>query len=388
MDIFNHNANNVHTQHLIEKLTEHFYGSQWNGPLDKSRVQDSITNLLNKATSTVSYAPAFTKQNMWIGQQVEFNPHCSSPTDSTPSSSPVPFDYSSPSESAPVNLDEDCFTFPDQTFLPQLSDLPMELFEKRIAQEMPFDNEDPLFFPMNHYSMAPITAPTSAVRPLSRYSSKEKCPVIPPVQVNSDIPHIKHDTETISIPPPPPRKPSDMAKFVAESVVDFKHVIYNLLVDNFNSPLEHTFVQPITLEVAPGVFKQGFQFNENENPDKRLPELYAQHIRKADLKLENQSSVFIQDLYKFYLRACVELLSKYFVKYDKYTFLYDDTILFVVGGSIEEAEKRISKMGTIQRRQKRNKGEQDFKKSAPKPKRGASVDMSTPSNERKKRARF
>jgi len=286
-------------------------------------------------------------------------------------------------------LDDECFSFPDQTFLPQLSDLPMELFEKRLAhQDLTFENEDTLFFPVNHYSMTPITAPTSAVRPLSRYSSKENCPVIPPVQVAADI-HVKHDcSETVSIPPPPPRKPSDMAKFVSESVVDFKHVIYNLLVDNFNSPHENTFVQPITLEVAPGVFKQGFQFNENENPDKRLPELYAQHIRKADLKLENQNSVFIQDLYKFYLRACVELLSKYFVKYDKYTFLYDDTILFVVGGSIEEAEKRISKMGTIQRRQKRNKGEQDYKKApATKLKRGASADMSTPTNDRKKRAR-
>jgi len=311
---------------------------------------------------------------------------CSSPMDESPSSSPVPFQSSSPSSS-----EDECFPFPDQTFLPQLSDLPMELLEKRSSHHdgLSFDTDGDIFF--SNYTMnfsAQIAPPSSSVRPLSRYSSNENCPVISSIQVISDCHSIKHEqeikSELNSVPPPPP-KSKGMSKFVSESVVDFKHVIYNLLVDNYNSPCENNFVQPISLEVLPGVFKQGFKFNEKGNPEKRLPELYAQHIRKADLKLENQNSVFIQDLYKFYLRACLELLSKYFVKYEKYTFLYDDIVLFIAGGPIEEAEKRISKMGTIQRRHKRNKND-DFpaiKKAASKIKRVASDT----DHDRKKRSK-
>jgi len=164
--------------------------------------------------------------------------------------------------------------------------------------------------------------------------------------------------------PPAPKGFQEMASFPVENVVDFKHLIYNLLVDNYNHSSEETFVQPISVEVL-GVTRYGFRFNEAMNPDKILPELYAQHIRKAQLQEENQNSVFIQDLYKFYLRACVELLSKYFIKQDKHTFFYDDIPLFVPGGSLKDAEARISKMGTIQRKhKKRNACEgDDMKKS-------------------------
>jgi len=151
----------------------------------------------------------------------------------------------------------------------------------------------------------------------------------------------------------------EMASFPVENVVDFKHLIYNLLVENYNHSNEETFVEPICMEIL-GVVRHGFRFNESFNPDKTLAELYARHIRKAELENENQNSVFIQDLYKFYLRACTELLSKYFVKQDKHTFFYDDIALFIPGGNIKDAEARISKMGTIQRKQKkRNSSESD-----------------------------
>lgn len=104
-----------------------------------------------------------------------------------------------------------------------------------------------------------------------------------------------------------------------------------------------------------GSTRHGFCFNERANPDKKLAELYAQHIRKGKLEDEDYNNVFIQDLYKFYLRACVELLAKYFEKTtrDKYTFLYDDdTPLFVAGGSLEEAEERIKHMKTRARKRK------------------------------------
>lgn len=142
-----------------------------------------------------------------------------------------------------------------------------------------------------------------------------------------------------------------MESFVPEKVTDFKHVIYNLLVDNHNNPDKFTFVQPCCINEK-GQRKIGFCFNEKENPDKKLPELYALHIRKARLDMEDSTSVFIQDLYKYYLRACVELLSKYFEKLDKYTYLYEDIHLFLPNGSLEEAEQRMKSMKTRSRKKR------------------------------------
>jgi len=143
-----------------------------------------------------------------------------------------------------------------------------------------------------------------------------------------------------------------MASFPPESLQDFKHVLYNLLVEYHNNPSASTFLQPCTME-EDGVIRQGFRFNSRQNPEKKLPELYAQHIRKARLDCEDQSSVFIQDLYKYYLRACVELLSKYFEKRDKYTYLYDDIPLFVNGETLDQAEERIKTMKTRARKKRR-----------------------------------
>jgi hypothetical protein len=143
-----------------------------------------------------------------------------------------------------------------------------------------------------------------------------------------------------------------MQPFSTEKVNDFKHVIYNLLVDNYNNPHKSNFVIPITIEEN-GVVRTGFCFNEAENPEKRLPELYAQHIRKARLEQEDISSVFVHDLYKFYLRASVELLSKYFEKRDKYTYLYEDSPLFLMNDTLERAEERIRNMKTRARKKRK-----------------------------------
>jgi len=164
-------------------------------------------------------------------------------------------------------------------------------------------------------------------------------------------------------PPPPPtvreRSSIDilpMELFPADKVSDFKHVIYNLLVENYNLPnkTEVPFLEACAVQFE-GQIRHGFRFNENarEHPDKKLPELYAYHIRKGRLDLEDQNSIFIQDLYKFYQRACLELLGKYFQKIDKYTFLYDDeTPLFVPGTSLKQAEERMKKMRTRARKRK------------------------------------
>jgi hypothetical protein len=161
------------------------------------------------------------------------------------------------------------------------------------------------------------------------------------------------------------KKPA-MEKFPLDKVSDFKHVIYNLLVDHHNNPELVPFIEPVQL-VLDGDVRTGFRFPELYNPEKRLPELYAQHIRRARLDLENQDSIFIQDLYKFYLRAVLELLAKYFEKCDKYTFLDDDAPLFVPGTSIKEAEARMKTMRT--RARKRKSASRDAKKKSRKSKR-------------------
>jgi len=144
-----------------------------------------------------------------------------------------------------------------------------------------------------------------------------------------------------------------MESFGESELTDFKHVVYNLLVANHN--YGETLAMPcILLDQVTGRFRTGFRFDENRGPDKRLPELYAQYVRKAQLDQEDPSNVLIQDVYKYYLRACVELLGKYFDKRDKFTYLYDEVPLFVPNGSLADAEKRIRSMKTRARRRKQH----------------------------------
>lgn len=151
---------------------------------------------------------------------------------------------------------------------------------------------------------------------------------------------------------PAPYNPNAMEGFPMAKVNDFKKVLYNLLVESHNNPGKSNLVTPWNV-TQHGNTKHGFKFNPAQDPDKRLAELYAQHIRKGRLDTCDQNSVFIQDLYKFYLRACVELLSKYFEKIDRHTYAYDDIPLFIPGGSMADAETRIKAMKTRARRNKK-----------------------------------
>lgn len=134
-----------------------------------------------------------------------------------------------------------------------------------------------------------------------------------------------------------------MEKFSPEKVVDFKHVVYNLLVDFFNDPIRCSFAQPIQVEEK-GKLRHGFCFNSDMHPEKKIPELYAENIRKDRLDVQDFRCVCIQDLYKFYFRAAMELLGKYFDKHGKYAFLYKEIPLFVPEGSLEEASNRIKQI--------------------------------------------
>jgi hypothetical protein len=178
-----------------------------------------------------------------------------------------------------------------------------------------FPDEDVLNSPPLLFSSGDITAELSSDSDL-----------------DSDLLRSTSPTEEMirNAPPPPPmevprstallEKKVLMEKFPLDKVSDFKHVIYNLLVDHYNNPELVPFIEPVEI-VLDGELRTGFRFSESYNPEKRLPELYAQHIRRARLDLENQDSIFIQDLYKFYLRAVLELLAKYFEKCDKVRFI-------------------------------------------------------------------
>eukprot|EP01114_Cavostelium_apophysatum_P024850 TRINITY_DN98_c0_g1_i1.p1 TRINITY_DN98_c0_g1~~TRINITY_DN98_c0_g1_i1.p1 ORF type:complete len:222 (-),score=60.09 TRINITY_DN98_c0_g1_i1:22-687(-) len=140
-----------------------------------------------------------------------------------------------------------------------------------------------------------------------------------------------------------------METFPPEQVSDLKHLLYNLLVDNYNNPDKPAVVQRICVEEK-GTLRNGFRFVESMKPHKVLPELYAQYIRRGRLDMMKDSqSVLVQDLYKYYLRSCLELLGKYFQKTEKYVFLYEEVELFVEGSSIEDAQERIKTMKTRSR---------------------------------------
>jgi len=142
--------------------------------------------------------------------------------------------------------------------------------------------------------------------------------------------------------------PTQRMEFFSQ-VKDWKHVLYNLLVENYNNPNGSSLIRPIRREG-----KDGFTFNGEMNPDKKIAELYAAHIRQASLELEDPSCVFVHDLYKHYLRSAQQLMAKYFIKVDKLVYLYYDVPLFVPGETLEQAQARLKLLETKQRRSKKH----------------------------------
>eukprot|EP01114_Cavostelium_apophysatum_P007731 TRINITY_DN19903_c0_g1_i1.p1 TRINITY_DN19903_c0_g1~~TRINITY_DN19903_c0_g1_i1.p1 ORF type:complete len:334 (-),score=62.01 TRINITY_DN19903_c0_g1_i1:111-1112(-) len=200
--------------------------------------------------------------------------------------------------------------------------------------------------------------------------SKKKPPLITSSSIDSLFPHTSSIAQKVGINfsnivvPQLPNRPTwstshetgrPMNVFPTERAGDFKRVVYNLLVDTYNNPdKEQHFVRLVQIKEG-GIIRNGFAFNEDMKPDERLPEMYSMHVRKANLAEQDKTSVFTQDLYKYYLRAAMELLSKYFEKRPHFTFLYvdEDLPLFIPGESLESAEQRISQLGTKQRHQRK-----------------------------------
>eukprot|EP01117_Protostelium_nocturnum_P002839 TRINITY_DN1375_c0_g1_i1.p1 TRINITY_DN1375_c0_g1~~TRINITY_DN1375_c0_g1_i1.p1 ORF type:complete len:304 (-),score=83.54 TRINITY_DN1375_c0_g1_i1:115-1026(-) len=287
----------------------------------------SLLNLMNShpyehsSNHTATFAPSFsnfTELPEWVAQQMTAN-SLSSYAHNSNSATPSPA-FSSGDEGSPSDLDSP--TLPTVNY--------------------------PIMFG-DHFVPAQFVAPSIDFSYLPHMSQM----------------HAVHHAQQQPAPPalmvPQPMKLKSpkverMEQFPLDQVSDFKHVIYNLLVEYHNNPetASVAFVQPLTLEEN-GQIRYGFMFNQKQNPEKKLPELYAYHIRKAKLELEDPNSIFIQDLYKFYLRASLELLSKYFEKRGKYMFLYEDLPLFRIGNTLEEAEERIRNMRTRARMMKRKR---------------------------------
>jgi len=85
-----------------------------------------------------------------------------------------------------------------------------------------------------------------------------------------------------------------MESFPPEKVSSFKHVIYNLLVDSHNSNSKFESVIFLVKVNHRGHPREGFQFNERVDYCKKFAELYALHVRKADLSKQAHAPVFIQ----------------------------------------------------------------------------------------------
>lgn len=325
-----------HTQLLINKLTDHFgkvSPAVNNGNIGKDSLHSAISQMIFNASSKIKQPsvvePPFQPQQQQVQIPInffEFDPSFYTENSSAPSS-PMSFYSSSDDETLYRDFNE--------------TEIALSILSKELGYDSVSDSSA---------TTAPVTLlpPLISQIPSNLFNLNQQTQPQTQTQVQ-----VQTSTQTQNViqnqNQPQTQQTQGMASFASDLVVDFKHLIYNLLVDNYNNS-QNNFCIPISVEIMPGVFKQGFQFNAEQQADKRLAEFYAQHIRKANLQLENQDSVFIQDLYKFYLRACVELLSKYFIKQDKYTYLYDDIPLFVAGGNLEDAEFRISKLGTIQRK--------------------------------------
>jgi len=154
--------------------------------------------------------------------------------------------------------------------------------------------------------------------------------------------------------------PNIAHRFMEKIVVThWKHVIYNLLVDNHNNPNLHHFCVPYQHRFLnkKGELEErkGFRFDVTQSPQKKLAELWAEHEKEKKLEDIELPQIFKDDLYKYYLRACLDLLAKYFIKQDKFTFMYDDIPLFVPNGSLDDALARIKIICARNRKAKKEK---------------------------------
>jgi len=207
-------------------------------------------------------------------------------------------------------------------------------------------------------SPSPVSSPT----PQSSPSTPETCP-----PKKRKVPHTPTKEETANPVPkrkssgdrdspqmePVPRAAHRMKQFSAAQVSDWKHVLYNLLVESHNSDNNSgCLVCPVEV-LHVGQKRQGFSFNPNLQPRKKIAELYAHHVRKETLEQQDPKSNFTEDLYKYYLRCAYQLMCKYFMKVGPFTYIYEEVPLFIAGESLADAEDRLRNIDTKHRRKKK-----------------------------------
>eukprot|EP01119_Soliformovum_irregulare_P006096 TRINITY_DN17863_c0_g1_i1.p1 TRINITY_DN17863_c0_g1~~TRINITY_DN17863_c0_g1_i1.p1 ORF type:complete len:257 (+),score=10.08 TRINITY_DN17863_c0_g1_i1:49-771(+) len=146
---------------------------------------------------------------------------------------------------------------------------------------------------------------------------------------------------------------TQMQPFVASKTTDWKHVLYNLLVENHNAlHPKDTLLLPIEVLVN-GKWRPGFRINPELQPKIAFADLYAIHIRKEPIDELSKDCPFVQDLYKFYWRSSHQLTSKYFKKVGAWMFVYEGRHLFIPGEKLDVAKARIKEIETKQRRKKK-----------------------------------
>eukprot|EP01119_Soliformovum_irregulare_P021353 TRINITY_DN7088_c0_g1_i1.p1 TRINITY_DN7088_c0_g1~~TRINITY_DN7088_c0_g1_i1.p1 ORF type:complete len:264 (+),score=49.25 TRINITY_DN7088_c0_g1_i1:285-1076(+) len=143
-----------------------------------------------------------------------------------------------------------------------------------------------------------------------------------------------------------------MQSFPESEIYDWKHVLYNLLVDHHNrTDKSKCLIAPCDV-LHRGKTRMGFSVNPSADPKKRFAELFARYIRNASLDRKDIPSPFGEDLYKYYYRSASQLMAKYFTKVGANTYLYDDVPLFYSGETLDKAKLRLKLVKTKERRRK------------------------------------
>eukprot|EP01119_Soliformovum_irregulare_P025787 TRINITY_DN963_c0_g1_i1.p1 TRINITY_DN963_c0_g1~~TRINITY_DN963_c0_g1_i1.p1 ORF type:complete len:307 (+),score=43.31 TRINITY_DN963_c0_g1_i1:104-922(+) len=222
----------------------------------------------------------------------------------------------------------------------------MERVEIILEQPTPSPTPVPSIIEKKSRKRSPTKSKSSGKRKASSDAddSEDNSDATPPIETNRATPAKLYR----------PDNRNEMQSFPTTCVMDWKHVLYNLLVENHNSPDGNTILVPCQVE-SNGELKSGFYINADHDPKKRLAEIYALHIRKDDLVKMDVDSSLRDDLYRYYLRCALQLMTKYFQKAGPWTYLFDGTPLFVPNETIHDAASRLKTLETRQRRRKKNR---------------------------------
>eukprot|EP01119_Soliformovum_irregulare_P016286 TRINITY_DN4693_c0_g1_i1.p1 TRINITY_DN4693_c0_g1~~TRINITY_DN4693_c0_g1_i1.p1 ORF type:complete len:182 (-),score=10.18 TRINITY_DN4693_c0_g1_i1:163-663(-) len=152
--------------------------------------------------------------------------------------------------------------------------------------------------------------------------------------------------------------PKMMEPFPASEVTDWKHVLYNQMVQSFNYPELQTLVHPCHV-LHQNKYELGFVINDQNNPKKRLAELFAIHNKGICLQEMGLSPGYLDDLVNYYYKCVAQIMAKYYTRIGPYTYIYDRTPLFIAGEDLDQARERLAALASKQRGSKRHTSDSD-----------------------------